>query len=121
MKVPNWWVGSGPVGGPSLPEKDDWLDRIAVRGLYRIILVSVLSITTISIVGALIRGGIFGDADTDVFSAGDEALSILGNVASAAVGGLVGWLTRAIVESRGGGFSAVETPPVDKSEPPANG
>jgi hypothetical protein len=67
---------------------------MAVRGLYRIILVTVLSIALLSFAGLILRG-LVADEDSLAIGSADEALSILGNVASAAVGGLVGWLTRA--------------------------
>ena len=98
MTRPRWLPkGSGPVGGRPRSDRDEWLDRMAVRGLYRIILSAILSIAALSMTGLILRG-VLTDQDGLAIGNADEALSILGNIASAAVGGLVGWLTRATLE-----------------------
>lgn len=96
MNRPSWLPGAGLVGGSARPDRDEWLDRMAVRGLYRIIMAAILSIAGLSLTGVVLRA-VAVDADLSLSSA-NESLSILGNIASAAVGGLVGWLTRATLE-----------------------
>ena len=57
MTRPHWLPkGSGPVGGRVRNDRDEWLDRMAVRGLYRIILSAILSIAALSMTGLLLRG-----------------------------------------------------------------
>lgn len=99
MSPKEWWEHRKIVGGKTLPDDKEWLDRMAVRGLYRIILVSVLSIAVLSMAGLILRT-VINDEDNLGIGNADEALSILGNIASASVGGLVGWLTRSLVDTR---------------------
>lgn len=75
---------------------DDWtqLSRKAIRWLGVIIITSVGGIIALSVWGAALRWGVLGDGLSEGADAADEALSILGNVASAAVGAIAGWLTR---------------------------
>lgn len=90
------------------------LNRTAILSLFYVILVAIGGIIVITLLAELIRSGVLGDVDSELFAAGDEALSILGNVAAAAVGGLVGWLTRDVVVSNGpDGTPAVELAPDD--------
>lgn len=80
------------------PGNDKTLAYQAIRALRWIILSSIFGIIVLSVWGAALRYGVFQETPVDVSnSSADEALSILGNVASAAVGGLVGWLTRDLV------------------------
>lgn len=79
---------------------------MAVRALYRIIMATILSIAALSLAGVLLRSVVL-DSERLTLGTADEALSILGNIASAAIGGLVGWLTRASVAR------AAITPPDD--------
>lgn len=81
------------------PGNDKTLAYQAIRALRWIILSSIFGIIALSMWGAALRYGIFvqEELDPNSSSSADEALSILGNVASAAVGGLVGWLTRDLV------------------------
>jgi hypothetical protein len=74
------------------------LSSQAIKALAAIILTAVVGIIILSAWALALRSGVLGN-DVNEFTSGtaDEALSILGNVASAAVGGLVGWLTRDIV------------------------
>ena len=87
------------------PHTRDRLSSQAIRALQWIIMTSLLGIIAINIVGTLIQAdllaGLFGSIEQDPEAAinTDEALSILGNLGSAAVGGLVGWLTRDYLES----------------------
>lgn len=101
MTPRRWWSQDrpGPVGGHVRPDRDEWLDRMAVRGLYRIIMAAIVSIAALSGVGVLMRAVVI-DADRLALNTADEALSILGNIAAASVGGLVGWLTRATLDAR---------------------
>ena len=78
--------------------KPDNLSRDAIRSLTWIILTALMGIITLSVIGAMLRAGVFTSSEpSDAFTTADEALSILGNIAAAAVGGLVGWLTRDLV------------------------
>lgn len=78
------------------------LHRTAVRWLGTIILVSVVSIAFLAFTDSqtfdvgLFGGGGEGE-DGSVAARGgqtDQAVSILGTIASAGIGGLVGWITR---------------------------
>jgi hypothetical protein len=73
------------------------LSRDAIRSLTWIILTALGGIIVLSLVGAMVQAGWIGDRTEEAFRSADEALSILGNIAAAAVGGLVGWLTRDLV------------------------
>lgn len=76
------------------------LSSHAIKALSAIILTALIGIILLSAWGTALRAGLAGGGlEEDPLSAGtaDEALSILGNIASAAVGGLVGWLTRDMV------------------------
>lgn len=77
------------------------LSSLAIRSLAAVILVALVGIIVLSLWGMALRFGVFGNGEPEVAGNADEALSILGNVASAAVGGLVGWLTRDIVIKEG--------------------
>lgn len=80
------------------PGNDKTLAYQAIRALRWIILSSIFGIIALSMWGAALRYGVLQESPIDISnSSADEALSILGNVASAAVGGLVGWLTRDLV------------------------
>jgi len=89
------------------------LNREAIRTLGLIVLASVVGIILLALWGLALRFGVLGDGATEA-SAGntvaDEALSILGNVAAAAVGGLVGWLARDLTV----GLQTPQEPPGDK-------
>lgn len=80
------------------------LNQNAIRALFWIIMTSVLGIIALSMLSALLQAdllaGLFAgvEQNPDAFAAADEALSVLGNIASASVGGLVGWLTRDILD-----------------------
>ena len=76
------------------------LNRDAISALFWVILTALLGIIFLAGLGALLRYGVFGDAGAESQSVADEALSILGNIGSAAIGGLVGWLTRDQLEQR---------------------
>lgn len=97
-----WWPFTGPVGGSPLPlNEEQWVDRIVARGIYRIGLVAVLGIITMSILGTLARVGILTDSEpiTDVVAGqADEAFSILGNIGSACIGALAGWWSRGLLD-----------------------
>lgn len=72
------------------------LNRDAISALFWIILTAIVGIILMSLLGMSLRYGLLSsgrELDATATTA-DEALSILGNVASAAIGGLVGWLTR---------------------------
>jgi hypothetical protein len=76
------------------------LSSQAIKALSAIILTSLIGIILLSAWGIALRAGLAGGGlDDSPLNAGsaDEALSILGNIAAAAVGGLVGWLTRDMV------------------------
>lgn len=79
---------------------DDWtmLRRKAIRWLAVIIITAVGGIIGLSLWGLALRYGVVGDGLAEGADAADEALSILGNVASAAVGAIAGWLSRDAVE-----------------------
>lgn len=76
------------------PTTKQRLNRDAISALFWIILTAVVGIIMLSALGALLRFGVWGSAPESIQSNTDEALSILGNIGSAAIGGLVGWLTR---------------------------
>ena len=99
-----WWRRPGPVGGKPLPlDEEQWVDRIVARGIYRIALISVISIAIISGQNSLLQAEVVGafvslfrpDSDTfsdaEVVQFTDESISVLGNVAAAGVGALAGW------------------------------
>lgn len=73
------------------------LSLSVVRSLRWIILVSLLGIVALSAWGLALKYGFVGDGQEETADSADEALSILGNIGSAAVGGLVGFLTRDLV------------------------
>ncbi len=73
------------------------LSLSVVRSLRWIIVLSVGGIIALSAWGLGLSFGVWGDSTTEGPSATDEALSVLGNIASASVGGLVGFLTRDLV------------------------
>lgn len=66
----------------------------AIRALSAIILTATAGIIGLSAWGLALRYGLLGRGGEIPGGVADEALSILGNIAAAAVGGLVGWLTR---------------------------
>jgi hypothetical protein len=79
------------------------LSRQAIKALGAIILTAIVGIIVLSAWSLGLRAGIAGSEEAaTAINAGsaDEALSILGNIASAAVGGLVGWLTRDMLVRR---------------------
>lgn len=79
------------------------LSKQAIKALGSIILTAIIGIIVLSAWSLGLRAGIAGDEKAaTAINAGsaDEALSILGNIASAAVGGLVGWLTRDMLTRR---------------------
>lgn len=79
------------------------LSKQAIHALGAIILTAIAGIIALSAWSLALRAGLGGDEDAaGAINAGsaDEALSILGNIASAAVGGLVGWLTRDMLTRR---------------------
>lgn len=73
------------------------LSLSVVRSLRWIIVLSVGGIIVLSAWGLGLSFGVWGDSSSEGPSATDEALSVLGNIASASVGGLVGFLTRDLV------------------------
>lgn len=76
------------------------LSSQAIKSLAAIILTAVLGIILLTAWSIALRAGVAGaDLDAEALNAGnfDESLSILGNIAAASVGGLVGWLTRDLV------------------------
>lgn len=83
------------------------LHRSVVRWLGSLILVAIISLTLLAIINASGPqfGVIIGAEEPQPGSAGesiaaarggqaDQAIAILGNIASAGIGGLVGWVTR---------------------------
>jgi len=93
------------------------LSHQAIRALAAIILTAVTGIIVLSAWGLALRAGLAGDIGADIINAGsaDEALSILGNIAAAAVGGLVGWLTRDLMVQT---TVARQVVPVDEASEP---
>ncbi len=91
------------------------LNRDAISALYWIILTALLGIIVLSAFGGALRYGLFGvDVDERGFSNADEALSILGNIGAAAIGGLVGWLTRDQLEARETGYQSLPPEPSEE-------
>lgn len=90
----------------SKPPED--IDRSAIRALLTVIVTCVGGIIAVSITGQLIQAdmlaGLFDNIEQDPDAAinTDEALSLLGTVASASAGALAGWLTHRYVASREG-------------------
>lgn len=71
------------------------LNRDAISALFWVIFTALLGIIGLSLWVAALRYGVVGDGSPqEGVGSADEALSALGNLASAAVGGLVGWLAR---------------------------
>lgn len=78
------------------------INRDAVSALYWIITASIGGIVVLSALGLTYRYWAT-QASNEIQAMNtttDEAMSILGNIASAAIGGLVGWLTREYAVSR---------------------
>lgn len=76
------------------------LNQSAIKALALVILTAIGGIILLSLWGLTLRFGLLGAEQSDGNTVADEALSTLGNIAAAAVGGLVGWLTRDYVESQ---------------------
>jgi hypothetical protein len=89
------------------------LASTAIRSLFWIIMTAVLLIGVISIANLFITSGLVAAKPGGIAEAAgrtDEALSILGNIASASVGGLVGWLSRDfVIRRRGEDLDVVST------------
>lgn len=102
--------------GEPPPTTRQRLNRDAISALFWVILVALLGIIILAALGALLRYGVFGDAGADSQSVADEALSILGNIGSAAIGGLVGWLTRDQLDNGGQEQPSGEEPSSDTAE-----
>lgn len=96
------------------------INRDAISGLFWIISIALLGIISLSFWGLALRYGVLGSGEEQQGGVADEALSILGNVASAAVGGLVGWLTRdQIVQNQErGGVAGFQSMPLDEDGEP---
>ncbi len=90
------------------------LNRDAISALYWIILTALLGIIVLSAFGGALRYGLLGSSSGDGFASADEALSILGNIGAAAIGGLVGWLTRDQLESRDTGYQGLPPEPSEE-------
>lgn len=75
------------------------LNRTAIRVLGIVIITSIIGIIILSFWGLTLRYGLVGAEDATGNTVADEALSILGNIGAAAVGGLVGWLARDYIET----------------------
>ena len=76
------------------------LSAQAIKSLAAIILTAVVGIILLTAWSTALRAGVAGaDLSDEALNSGnfDESLSILGNIAAASVGGLVGWLTRDLV------------------------
>lgn len=89
------------------------LSEQAITALKWIIMTALIGIIVINIIGTLVSAGLLEgllditeNPDRSVNT--DEALSILGNLGSAAVGGLVGWLTRDYIEASDAADRAAE-------------
>jgi hypothetical protein len=100
---------------PKKPNTRIQLNRDAIRTLGWIILTSLIGIIGLSLWGITLRYGLFGSSEPETGGVADEALSILGNIAAAAVGGLVGWLTRDYAEQKEVGYQNI---PADASVTP---
>jgi hypothetical protein len=74
------------------------LHRVALRWLGVVILVAVIGVILLALSDELLPS-VFGRSDgtTQALSRGeqtDQAVAILGNIASAGIGGLVGWMAK---------------------------
>ena len=99
---------------PPTPER---LSLSVVRSLRWIILLSLGGIICMSFWGLALSFGLFGAEQIDTGpSATDEAISVLGNIGSAAVGGLVGFLTRDLIVKMDQAGQIVEGVHVDEEE-----
>jgi len=86
------------VTKPGTPPTPERLSLSVVRSLRWIILLSLGGIIAMSFWGLALSFGLWGAEDLGIGpSATDEAISVLGNIGSAAVGGLVGFLTRDLI------------------------
>jgi hypothetical protein len=75
----------------------DKLSLSVIRSLRYVILTALMGIILLSLTGAVVRYLIItgdGDPESSAVGSADEAIGALGNIASAAVGGLVAWMTR---------------------------
>jgi hypothetical protein len=114
-----WFTRSDEEKHMPAPTTRQLLNRDAIRALFWIIITALLGIIVTTLAGVMLRAGIFNNDTTIEVGAGDEALSILGNVASAAIGGLVGWLTRDYAESSGTNGTQALPPLISPSDIPS--
>lgn len=96
----------------SPPTTRQRLNRDAISALFWVILTALVGIIVLSALGLVLRFGLFGAvAGENSNSFADEALSILGNIGSAAIGGLVGWLTRDQLDAKDTGYQQLPPEP----------
>lgn len=102
MGLRSIWRHEKDIPAPTTRQR---LNRDAISALFWVILTALLGIIVLSGIGLVLRFGLFGAAEmNNGQSFADEALSILGNIGSAAIGGLVGWLTRDQLDQKDTGF-----------------
>lgn len=80
-----------------MPKRPEHLSHSAIRSLTAVILTALAGVIMLTLLSQLLKYGVLGDGNDSLTGVADESLSILGNIASAAVGGLVGWLTRDLI------------------------
>ena len=102
-------------GGLPSPTTRQRLNRDAISALFWVILTALLGIILLSGLGLILRFGLFGASEmSNGQSFADEALSILGNIGSAAIGGLVGWLTRDQLDAKDTGYQNMPPMPTEE-------
>lgn len=111
MGLRSIWRTEKNVPAPTTRQR---LNRDAISALFWVILTSLMGIIVLSGIGLLLRFGLFGASPEAGQSFADEALSILGNIGSAAIGGLVGWLTRDQLSEKDTGFQQLPPEPTEE-------
>lgn len=73
---------------------EDPLHGAAISALFWIVLTAVIGVVVITIVGELVIAGVFGEFNDAATGRTDEAISVLAQIGSGAVGAMAGWLAR---------------------------
>ena len=73
---------------------DQTLYRDALSALFWIVIIAVIGVVLITITGELVIAGVLGSFDDAATGRTDEAISVLAQIGSGAVGAMAGWLAR---------------------------
>jgi hypothetical protein len=75
-------------------DMEDPLHGAAISALFWIVLTAVIGVVVITLVGELVIAGVFGEFNDAATGRTDEAISVLAQIGSGAVGAMAGWLAR---------------------------